>query len=74
MKSSAASAGESAVEMPIQFEGDIKASLIPDGLLTALKMFDDSSVEFCLTADDGPIRINSESGVRYVQAQCQKDE
>ncbi len=72
LQSAAADVGDSEVEVPIQFDGTLKLSIIPDYLLTALKLVDAGSMATLgLTDSENPIRLNSDCGLKYIQAVCE---
>lgn len=74
MASSAAGAGESTVELPIGFDGDVSFQLNPDYLLKALKLVEAGVVVSVMpgTSED-PILVEAEDGLRYLQMPITKD-
>ncbi len=74
MASSGAGAGESTVELPISFDGDLAVELNPDYLLKALKLLEPGTVINFMPLDkDSPVVIESEDGLRYVQMPINKE-
>lgn len=74
LSSSGAGAGESTVELPANFDGDLTVELNPDYMLKALKLLEPGTVVNFMPLDkDSAIVMEAEGGLRYVQMPINKE-
>ena len=70
LASSAADIGESSVEMPITFDGEMTVRLDPSYLVRCLALCDSPSAMLGLIDPDSPVRVTTDDGLRYIQMPC----
>lgn len=74
LSSSGAGAGESTVELPANYDGELSVELNPDYMLKALKLLEAGTVVNFMPLDkDSAIVMESEDGLRYVQMPINKE-
>ncbi len=67
LSSRAADVGESKIEEPIQYEGEvISTAFNPDYVLEGLKVMDAEQVKFCCSGKDTPARIDGEENYIFI--------
>jgi len=73
LNSKGANVGESVVEMPVAFEGDVTISLDPTFTIDAAKMVDQAASLTMQFSQEGPVLFTCDDGLKYVQMPLSRD-